>query len=193
MLTERSSIQQNPTDPKLFTNRALTRIRLQDWEGAEYDSRKATDIYNLNKRENESMKSYFYLAQALSGLRHHAEALDHAKHAYKICLKIQDSSAEVLSQFILRTKQLIWQGRETARLRGLNETLAAVEDLLDQQLGRDLADLEYKFAKSEIGETGRDEEKAELEKEASERRQNVREIFKDPARAETVERVNISL
>ncbi len=138
------------------------------------------------------MKSYFYLAQALSSLRHHGEALEHAKHAYKICLKIQDSSAEVLSQFILRTKQAIWQGRETARLRELNSTLAAVEVLLDQQLERDIAEVEEKFAKSEIGQTGRDEEKAELEKEATERRRNVREVFKDPARAESAERVRLS-
>jgi STIP1 homology and U-box containing protein 1 len=88
------------------------------------------------------MKPYYNLAQALLGLKHPVEALETAKHAYKVCLEIKDSSSEVLSQFILRTKQVQWQSKETARLRELNETLATVEDLLQQQLDKDLADLE---------------------------------------------------
>lgn len=139
------------------------------------------------------MKSYYYLAQALLNLKRPAEALDHAKYAYRICLQIRDSSSEVLSQFILRTKQAQWQSRETARLRELDDTLAAVEDLLDQQLKKDLADVDDRFARQEIGETGRDEEKAALEKEASDRRRNIRDVFKDPARIETAERVGPSL
>lgn len=173
----------------MFSNRALTRLRLQNWEGAETDSRKAIEIYKRKDRENESMKSYYYLAQALLSLRHPVEALEWAKYAYRICLQTQDSSSEVLSQFILKTKQAQWQSKETARLRELNETLAAVEDLLDQQLERDLADVEWKYAQKEIGETGRNEEKTALEKEANDRRCDLREVFRDPARAETAERV----
>jgi len=97
--------------------------------------------------------------------------------------------SEVLSQFILKTKQGIWQSRETARLRELNNTLAVVEDLLDQQLNRDLAEVEDRFARGEVGETGKDEERAELIKEADERRRNVRVLFRDPTKSETAERV----
>jgi STIP1 family protein 1 len=167
----------------------LTRIRLQDWLGAEEDSRTAIRIYGEQKRENEAMKSYYYLAQALLNLRKPAEALERAKYAYSICLQIHDSSSEVLSQFILRTKQAQWQSKETVRLRELNQTLAAVEDLLDQQLEKDLADVEWKFAKQEIGATGRDEEKASLKKEADDKRRIIRDVFKDPGKAETAERV----
>ena len=135
------------------------------------------------------MKSYYSLAQALLGLRHPTEALETAKYAYKICLEIRDSSYELLSQFILRTKQAQWQGKETARLRGLNETLATVEDLLEQQLERDISDLEWRFSKAEIGEAGRKEEKASLEREAQERRSYVREAFKVVGQEETTERV----
>ena len=110
-------------------------------------------------------------------------------YAYQICLEVKDSSSEILSQFILRTKQAQWQSKESARLRELNETLAAVEDLLEQQLERDLASLEESLARHQMGETGRDEEKATLEREATERLRNVRAAFRDPATAESVERV----
>jgi STIP1 homology and U-box containing protein 1 len=135
------------------------------------------------------MKSYYNLAQALLNQRHPQEALETAKHAYRICLEIKDSSAEVLSQFILRTKQAQWQARETNRLRDLNETLAVVEALLDQQLERDLADIEARFSRQELGETGREEERQQLQTEADQRRSNIREAMRDPERPETAERV----
>lgn len=181
------AIQQNSTDPKLFSNRALTRIRLEEWQGAESDSRKAIELYGPKNRA--AMKSYYYLAQALLSQRHPTEALDTAKYAYKICLELKDNSAELLSQFILRTKQAQWQSKETARLRELNDTLGMVEDLLDQQLEKDMADLEWRFSKAEIGVTGRNEERTSLEKEAEERRRIIRTAFQDAQNPETVERV----
>jgi STIP1 homology and U-box containing protein 1 len=186
-----SRIQQNPTDPKLFSNRALTRVKLQDWAGAETDARKAIELYG--PKNPQSMKPYYNLAQALIGLKHPVEALETAKHAYKICLELKDSSGEVLSQFILRTKQAQWQSKETARLRELNETLANVEDLLQQQLEKDLADLRKRYEKGEIGGIGRNEERSALEKEAEERRRNVREAFKNAQEEETAERVSQDL
>ena len=168
----------------------MTRIRLQNWPGAEEDARKAIEIYG--SKNSGAMKSYYNLAQALLNQRHTAEALETAKNAYKICLEIKDSSAEVLSQFILRTKQAQWQSKETARLREMNDTLALVEKLLDEQLEKDLADLERRYTDQDIGEIGWNEEKSSLEKEARERRRNVREAFRDPAKAETAERVCVS-
>ena len=137
------------------------------------------------------MKSYYSLAQALLGLKHPVEALETAKYAYKICLEIKDSSSEVLSQFILRTKQAQWQSKETARLRQLNETLANVDDLLQQQLDKEVADLESRYLRKELGEIGRNEERAALQKEAEERRSNVREAFKNAQQEETAERVSL--
>lgn len=136
------------------------------------------------------MKSYYTLAQALLGLKHPVEALETAKYAYKICLEIKDSSSEVLSQFILRTKQAQWQSNETARLRQLNQTLATVEELLQQQLYKELADLQGRYRRQEIGEIGRDEEKASLEKEAAEQRGNIRAAFENAQKEETAERVS---
>lgn len=188
-INETIRIQHNSSDPKLFSNRALTRVKLQDWSGAEHDARKAIELYG--PKNPNSMKSYYSLAQALLGLKHPVEALETAKHAYKICLEIKDSSSEVLSQFILRTKQAQWQSKETARLRELNDTLASVEDLLQQQLEKDLADVEERYMRQEIGEIGRNEEKTALEKEAEDRRSNVRQAFRNAQNEETAERVSL--
>ena len=135
------------------------------------------------------MKSHYYLAQALLAMRHVGEAIEEAKVAYSICLQTNDSSSDVLSQFILRTKQVQWQSRETARLREMNDTLATVEGLLEERLERDIAELDRQFANGELGETGRNEERTLLEREAEERRKNIRAAFQDPEKAETVERV----
>lgn len=187
----RFSIQQNPVDPKLFSNRALTRIKLQEWDGAESDARKAVELYG--PKNPLSMKSHYSLAQALLALKHPTEALETANYAYKICLEIKDSSSEVLSQFILRAKQAQWQTKEAARLRQLNETLAVVDDLLQRQHDKEVAELESRYLRRQIGEVGRNEERAALESEADERRRNVREAFKNAQREETAERVSLHL
>lgn len=136
------------------------------------------------------MKSYYNLAQALLALKHPVDALETAKYAYKLCLELKDSSSELLSQFILKTKQAQWQSRETARLRQLIETLANVEDLLQQQLDKEIADLQERYARGQVGEVGRNEERAALEKEAEERRGNVRHAFRNAQNEETNERVS---
>lgn len=176
------------SDPKVFANRALTRLKLQDWQGAESDARKAIELYGP-KNKPAAMKSHYYLAQALLPQRHVGEALDEAKTAYALCLETKDSSAEVISQFILKAKQAQWQAKETARLRELNETLALVEGLLDQQLDRDIKSVEDRFAKGEIGETGKREEIEELQKEAESRRSIIRKAFQDPTNPDSMERV----
>jgi len=174
-------------DPKIFTNRALARLRLSNWRGAERDARKAIELQN--EKHIEGMKAHYYLAQALLSLRHVGEALEEAQKAYQMCLATTDSSTEILSQLVLRAKQAVWQARETSRLREMNDTLNTVETLLDQQLARDIQDVEARFTSKEIGDFGRGEEIAELEKDALERRKNIRAAFEVSGRPETAERV----
>ncbi|RMZ92531.1 hypothetical protein DV736_g237, partial [Chaetothyriales sp. CBS 134916] len=174
-------------DPKVFTNRSLARIRLQDWAGAESDARKAIELYG--DKNTITMKSCYYLAQALLAQRRVGEALTEATRAYSICLETKDSSAEVISQFILRAKQVQWQTKETLRLREMNNTLAMVETMLDERLQQELKELKERLQHGEIGVTGLNEEKAELEKEADERRRNIRAAFSNPVEPDSVERV----
>ena len=160
---------------------------MQDWEGAEQDARKAIELYGEKNRL--AMKSHYYLAQALLSQRHVGEALTEAKYAYSICLETKDTSSELISQFILRAKQAQWQAKETSRLREMNDTLATVERMLEEKLEQDLKELDERLHSGEIGETGRNEERSQLEKEAEDRRRNVREAFKDPVVPESAERV----
>jgi STIP1 homology and U-box containing protein 1 len=178
------------SDPKVFGNRALTRIKLSDWPNAESDARKAVELNGPKNKSGPAMKAHFYLAQALLPQRHVGEALEEAKIAYSICIEIQDPSADVIGGFILRAKQAKWQEKETARLRELNETLALVEDLLDAQLQRDIDAVEERFQSGQVGQTGRVEEIEELQHEAELRRSNIRKGFEDSKRAETVQRVS---
>lgn len=187
-LYSRALAEHSRSDPKVFANRSLTRLKLQDWPGAESDARKAIELYGP-KNKASAMKSHYYLAQALLSQRHVGEALSEAKTAYGTCLETQDSSAELIGQFILKAKQAQWQSQETARLREMNATLALVEDLLDQQLQRDLRDVDERFERGELGETGRREEIVELNNEAEARRSNIRKAFQDPETPDSVERV----
>ncbi|KAK5939706.1 hypothetical protein PMZ80_008086 [Knufia obscura] len=177
------AISVRSNDPKLFQNRALSRIRLSDWRGTEQDSRKAVEL------DAKSMKAHYYLAQALLNLRHVGEAHNEALKAYSICLATKDSSAEVVGQFVLRAKQAVWQAKETARLREMNETLAVVETMLDKQLERDLAYVEQRYEWHEIGEMGRGEEIEQLKQEADDRRRNIRAAFARSDNPDTQERV----
>ena len=176
-------------DPKVFSNRALTRIRLSDWPGAESDARKAIELNGPGTKTSTAMKGHYYLAQALLPQRHVGEALKEAQIAYSICIEIQDPSADLIGSFILRAKQAQWQAKETARLRELNETLALVEDLLDAQLQRDINAVAQRFSNGEVGQTGRVEEIEELQHDAEVRRANIRKGFEDSKRVETVQRV----
>ena len=135
------------------------------------------------------MKAHYYLAQALLAMRHVGEALSEAKYAYSICLETKDSSSESISTFILRTKQVQWQSKETARLREMNDTLGAVEGMLEEKLAADLGQLDLQLEKGELGEIGRNEERSLLEKEAEERRRSIRTAFTTPDNSESVERV----
>ena len=137
------------------------------------------------------MKPHYYLAQALLGQHHPEEALKTAKYAYALCLETRDPSTDILSQFILRAKQGLWQTKETARLRGLNATLKQIEELLDEQTKNDLTTLEARFSFDEIGEVGRNEEKAAILAEAREKQEHVRLAFKS-AGQDMAERVRAS-
>jgi STIP1 homology and U-box containing protein 1 len=181
------------SDPKVFANRSLTRIRLTDWPGAEQDARKSLELYTSAAKGQTlpppAMKAHYYLAQALLAQRHVGEAESEGMAAYQMCLDNSDSSAEVLSQFVLRAKQAKWQAKETGRLREANADLKFLEELLETKLDDELKQLEERLASADLGQTGYDEERKGVEREADERRKRIRENMKVEGRPETQERV----
>lgn len=180
-------IQKNPRDPTFFTNRAITRIKLEKWAGVEHDARTAVDLYGL--KNPACLKSCYYLAQALLGLQRPQEAYEVAIDAYRASLAAKSPQTENLSRTVLRAKQQIWAASETARLREMNETLGSVEQLIDVELRRALDDLRAQLERGEIGEIGFGEDQKALREDAERNVQNVREAFRVASKGEVQERV----
>jgi STIP1 family protein 1 len=183
-----ASILKNPREPTLFSNRALVRLKLESWAGAEHDSRIAVDLYGL--KNPAAIKITYYLAQALLGLQKPGEAYDVALPAYRHSLEIRNPNSEVLSRTILRAKQAIWAAKETARLRDLNETLKRVEEMLESELEGELRQLEESYQAGEIGHIGYVEDQKELKRETEKRIQDVRDAFGTASSGDMKERVS---
>ncbi|EGE00646.1 U-box domain-containing protein [Trichophyton tonsurans CBS 112818] len=169
------AIQKNSNDPTFFNNRALVRIKLGLWEGAEHDSRIAADLYG--PKNAAGVKSNYYLSQALLALQRPSEALEIALVAYKISLETKNPNSEPLSRIILRAKQSIWAAKETSRIRERNETLKQVEMLMEADLNSEVAALHNAFEKGEMGKVGYEEDRRLLEEEYAKKLKNVREAF----------------
>jgi STIP1 homology and U-box containing protein 1 len=181
------SVQKNPREPSFFTNRAVTRLKLEKWDGANHDARTAISLYG--PKNPVSLKSSFYLAQALLGLQRPQEAYEVAIDAYRASLACRSSQTENLSRIVLRAKQQIWAAKETARMRDMNETLASVEQLIEAGLKRDLNELQVRLDKGEIGQIGFIEDRKDLQEDAEKKIRDVREAFRIASKGEIQERV----
>lgn len=182
-----SSIQKNPHDATFFSNRAITRSKLAKWADVEHDTRAAIDLYGL--KNPTALKSYWYLAQALLELQRPQEAYEVASDAYKQSLAAKNAQAENLSRTVLRAKQQIWAARETSRVRELDETLGAVEALIEADVARALGELQGRLDRQEIGETGFGEDQRALREDAEQKVKNLREAFRVASKGEIQERV----
>ncbi|KAL4871816.1 hypothetical protein BDV12DRAFT_163163 [Aspergillus spectabilis] len=181
------AILKNPREPTFFTNRALTRTKLEKWAGVEQDARTAIDLYG--PKSANSLKSCWYLAQALLGLQRPQEAYEVAISAYHASLDAKSPQTENLSKSVLRAKQQIWAVKETARLREMNQTLATMEQLVEADLKRSLDDLQGQLERGGIGETGFLEDQKALREDAERHVQNVRDAFRIASNGDIQERV----
>jgi STIP1 family protein 1 len=154
----------------------------------EHDARTAIELYG--PKNTQSLKSCWYLAQALLGLGRPQEAYEVAIDAYRASLAAKSAQTENLSKTVLRAKQQIWAAKETARLREMNDTLATVESLIEADLNRELAELQAKLDKGEIGQTGFVEDQKALRADAEKNIQNVRDAFRIASNGDIQERVS---
>lgn len=117
-------IQKDPSNPKLFTNRAMTRIRLHAWDACIDDCLHSISLLSAN------MKAYYYLAQAQLALHHPNEALSSALTAYEQCLDSGNwnPSTSHVSQLVLQAKKDKWEGKERERIRRRSDLLRELED-----------------------------------------------------------------
>lgn len=169
----------------------MTRLKLEKWAGVEHDARAAITLHGA--KNPASLKSSYYLAQALLGLQRPQEAYEVAIDAYRASLSAKNPQTENLSKTVLRAKQQIWAARETGRLREMNETLGSVESLIEADLRRGLEELQARLAKGELGEIGFGEDTRALREDTERNVANVREAFRIASNGEVQERVSISL
>ncbi|KAK1139287.1 hypothetical protein N8T08_001133 [Aspergillus melleus] len=181
------AILKNPREPTFFTNRALTRIRLEKWAGVEHDARAAVELYGA--KNPTSLKSCWYLAQALLGLQRPQEAYEVAIDAYRASLAVKSVQTENLSKTVLRAKQQIWAAKETSRLREMDETLGHVEQLMETELNRALDELQGKLDREEIGHIGFVEDQKALREDTQKKVNTLRETFQVASKGEVKERV----
>lgn len=180
-------IQKNSHDHTFYGNRALCRLKLESWAGAEHDARIAIDLNG--PKSPTVIKSSHSLAQALLHLQRPQEAHDVALAAYKLSIDTRNRNSEALSRIILRAKQAIWAAKETSRLREKDETLRGIEGLLESDLNKELERLKGEYERGEIGHVGYVEDHNILKEEAEKRLQDVREVFAAAKGGEMKERV----
>lgn len=103
----------NPKDPKLYTNRAMARCKLQRWEDAIADCQTCLSL------APDNMKAVFYMAEAQLELRDSDNALDSAKRAYQLFSHSEDGlkSLASVTKLVLRCKKERWEHLERRRLR----------------------------------------------------------------------------
>ncbi|EEQ85602.1 hypothetical protein RJZ56_006554 [Blastomyces dermatitidis] len=181
------AIQKNSNDPSFYNNRALVRIKLEKWEGAEHDARIAIDLYG--PKNPAAIKSNYYLSQSLLGLQRPTEARDVALAAYKASIETKNPNAEPLSKVILHAKQAIWAAKETTRLRDQNEALRKWEELLQADYEKELAELRARLAAGEIGQIGFEEDKKDLLDDTQKRLNIMRDVFAASVGEDMKERV----
>ena len=165
------SIQKDPSNPKLFTNRAMTRIKMQSWEACIDDCIKSFEL------EPGNMKGYYYLAQAQLALRHPNEALTSALTAYDECLKTNSSSTRNVSTLVLQAKKEKWEAKERERIRRRSDLLRELEDGLGKVAEYELKMLRLRIENGEVGKSEGAEERQEIESSSRQKIEELQNVF----------------
>lgn len=124
----------DPKDPKIYTNRALARIKLQRWEDAILDCQTCLDL------SPDNMKPHFLMAQAQIELKYFDDALHNVKRAHELAVKTGDKSLGAITQLVLRCKKERWDDKERRRLRESSALEREVLEMLERERAQALAD-----------------------------------------------------
>ena len=168
--TDSLSIVQNYKNPKLFTNRAMARIKLQLWDGCIDDCLKCIEL------DQNNMKGYYYLAQAQLALKHPNEALSSALTAYHQCLKQLDPSTKSVSGLVLQAKKEKWEAKERQRIRRRSELLCDLEDAVQRKQAFELQKIDMRYPGREDSTDAR-EEREDVETSTQYKMEELQNIF----------------
>lgn len=124
----------DPKDPKIYTNRALARIKLQRWEDAILDCQTCLAF------SEDNMKAHFLIAQAQIELKYFDDALHNVKRAHELAVKTGDKSLTAITQLVLRCKKERWYDKEKRRLREGSALEREVLEMLERERAQAQAD-----------------------------------------------------
>lgn len=96
------AISKNSDVPIFYSNRALCYLKLQQWQQAIHDCRKALEI------EPDSIKAHFFLGQALAKLNNYEEALKHLQRAHELAKEEKLNFGDDITYQIRLVKRRKW-------------------------------------------------------------------------------------
>lgn len=140
------AINYDPTNPLLYTNRAMALLKLHSYAEVITDSLHAISLLEYR----DTMKAHFQLAQAQIALNHQADALKNAKIAHELCVEEihaggkGGSSIGPITELVLKCKKEDWENRENERLKTRNGLLYELEDALREKMNSELQRLHEK-------------------------------------------------
>lgn len=117
----------DPNNPALYTNRALARLRMSQWDSA------IADCHECLKRSPDNMKAHYSLSQAHLALHAYDDALRHALKAHALCVQASDKSLGTLTTHVLRCKKERWDDMERRRVRETSDLEAELLALLGRE------------------------------------------------------------
>lgn len=157
------AILSDPTNPLLYTNRAMARLKLGS---SRYDSviQDCEESLRLSP-ESKNMKALYYLSQAHLALKNYDQAVTYALLAHEKCVETSDKSLGAVTGQVLKSKKERWEHREKLRKREEGELENEMVELLTKEMEETLRITE--------GE----EERKETEKMYEEKIERLKEVF----------------
>lgn len=106
------AIIKNPNVPHYFTNRALCYIKLQKWELACADCRRALDP----SMDPGNVKGHFFLGQALFELNCYDESIKHLQRAHDLTREQMQYFGDDISGLLRLVRKKRWNTQEERRI-----------------------------------------------------------------------------
>ncbi|KAI8340431.1 E3 ubiquitin-protein ligase CHIP-like protein [Chlamydoabsidia padenii] len=156
-----TAIIKDSTKCVYYTNRALCYSKLEQYDQAIIDTRKAIDL------DGTAVKAYYLLGQALMEKRQYNEALTKLKKAYELAMQQKVRYINDILQALLTARKKKWDGDEVKRLEREWELLRYVKGLVENERTRQLEQVKDDTDKLE-----------EINYNSDERLAAIQEVFK---------------
>lgn len=144
----KSSIIADDSNPALYTNRAMARLKLELWDSAISDCNMC-----LKLSHDKNMKAYYILSQAQIKLGDYESSLQSALSAHQLCAETNDRSLPNVTAQVLLCKQKRWEEREKRRIRQgqelERETIALLEHERDEILKSCVSEIDQETVQEE--------------------------------------------